>query len=107
VDRKQRDDAFRARRDDLQDRLNEFGAGQPDVVAGAAKRRPRRALRPCILRRLRRDFPQLHQLVLDGQISPHRAAITAGFRAGRQPKLQHPIDRRLLSRHTVAHVGHR
>jgi hypothetical protein len=68
-------------------------------MAGAAKGRPRRALRPagnsraCILRRLRRDYPALHQEVLDGKISPHRAAIQAGFRRapGKQPKRQ-PVD---------------
>jgi hypothetical protein len=93
VDRRARD-AIRAQQDDLKDRLNQFGSGQPDVVAGAAKRRPQRPQRPqgnsraCILRRLRRDYPELHQQVLAGQISPHRAAIQAGFRQqpGKRPK---------------------
>ena len=95
MDRKRRD-ALRAQQDDIADRQNQYGSGQPDVVAGAAKRRPLRPQgnsRACILRRLRRDYPQLHQLVLDGQISPHRAAITAGFRKppGRRPK-RRPVD---------------
>jgi hypothetical protein len=98
VDRRARD-AIRARQDDLKDRLNEFGPGQPDDKAGAAKGRPRRPQRPqgnsraCILRRLRRDYPQLHALVLDGTLSPHRAAIQAGFRRppGKRPK-RRPFD---------------
>jgi hypothetical protein len=97
VDRRQRD-ALRAQQDDFLDRQNEFGRGQPDKVGGVAKRRPARPngnAREAILRRLRRDYHQLHQLVLDGTISPHRAAITAGFRKapGRQPKLQLPVNR--------------
>jgi hypothetical protein len=95
VDRKRRE-ALRARQDDIADRLNEYGPGQPDDIAGAAKRRPRRPQgnsRACILRRLRRDYPQLHQLVLDGVLSPHRAAIAAGFRKvpGPKPK-RRPAD---------------
>jgi len=95
VDRKRRE-ALRAQRDDIADRQNEFGAGQPDVVAGVAKRRPLRPQgnsRACILRRLRRDYPVLHQRVLNGEISPHRAAIEAGFRKppGRRPK-HRPVD---------------
>jgi hypothetical protein len=81
--------------------LNEFGSGQPDVVAGAAKRRPLRPQgnsRACILRRLRRDYPALHQQVLDGQISPHRAAIQAGFRRAPGKRLKRrPFDEFELS----------
>ena len=32
------------------------------------------------LRRLRKDAPALHQKVLSGELSPHAAAIEAGFR---------------------------
>ena len=95
MDRKRRD-ALRAQRDDLADRQNEYGSGQPDVLAGAAKRRPLRPQgnsRAAILRRLRHDYPQFHALVLNGTLSPHRAAIAAGFRKppGRRPK-HRPID---------------
>jgi hypothetical protein len=40
------------------------------------------------LRRLRRDHPELHNLVLAGEISPFSAAVAAGFRKrpGKQPK---------------------
>jgi hypothetical protein len=95
VDRKRRD-ALRAQRDDIADRQNQYGSGQPDDMAGAAKGRPLRPQgnsRACILRRLRRDYPALHALVLNGTLSPHRAAITAGFRKppGRKPK-RRPVD---------------
>jgi len=91
-----RREALRAQQDDIADRQNEYGPGQPDVVAGVAKRRPLRPQgnsRACILRRLRRDYPALHALVLDGTLSPHRAAITAGFRKppGPKPK-RRPVD---------------
>jgi hypothetical protein len=92
VNRKRRE-GLRAQADDVQDRLNEFGSGRPD----GAKRRPRRPLgnsRAAILRRLRRDFPELHELVLRGEVSPFAAACSAGFRRrpGRKPK-QRPVDR--------------
>jgi hypothetical protein len=95
VDQKRRK-ALRAQEDDVADRLNEFGSGRPDRVAGVAKRRPVRPQgnsRACILRRLRRDHVELYRLVLSGEISPHRAAIQAGFRKppGRRPK-HRPID---------------
>lgn len=32
------------------------------------------------LRKLRKDAPELHQQVLDGKLSPHKAMIEAGFR---------------------------
>jgi hypothetical protein len=95
VDRKRRR-ALQAQADDIADQQNEFGSGRPDNAAGVIKRRPKRPQgnsRALILRRLRNDHPQLHQLVLDGQISPHRAAIAAGFRQapGRKPK-RRPVD---------------
>lgn len=32
------------------------------------------------LRKLRKDAPELHQQVLDGKLSPHKAMVQAGFR---------------------------
>jgi hypothetical protein len=90
VDEKRRE-AFRARADDIADRQNEFGPGRPD----GAKRRPRRPLgnsRQALLRRLRRDHPELHRLVLDGTLSPFRAAVAAGFRRKPGPRPKRPID---------------
>jgi hypothetical protein len=86
--------ALRAQADDLSDRRNEYGSGRPD----GAKRRPQRPKgnsREAILRRLRRDHPALHGLVLNGELSPFAAAVAAGFRRrpGRRPKrLVDPSD---------------
>jgi hypothetical protein len=86
VDEKRRR-GHQARTDDVADRLNEFGSGRPD----GSKRRPRRPQgnsREVILRRLRAHHPELHALVLSGEISPFAAAVAAKFRKrpGRQPK---------------------
>jgi hypothetical protein len=83
--------AIQAQADDVADRLNEYGPGRPD----GAKRRPRRPLgnsRQALLRRLRHDHPQLHELVLSGQISPFRAACVAGFRRPPGKKPTRPVD---------------
>jgi hypothetical protein len=90
MDQKQRR-ALRAQTNDIQDRLNEHGPGRPGGPLGWA---PKRKGRPtgnsstAIIRRLRRDHPELHQLVLNGELTPFRAAVTAGFcrRKGRRPK---------------------
>jgi hypothetical protein len=79
--------ALAAQADNLADLQNTYGPGRPN----GTKRRPQRPLgnsRQALLRRLRRDHPQLHELVLSGQISPFRAAVVAGFRQppGKQPK---------------------
>src|SRR5262249_48026781 len=85
--------SLQAQQDDIADRLNERGPGQPTGPRKSYKPRPVGNSRAAILRRLRREFPQIHALVLDGTLSPHRAAITAGFRrpGGPRPK-QRPID---------------
>jgi hypothetical protein len=44
------------------------------------------------MRRLRRDHPELHGLVLSGALSPHRAAIAAGFRRKPGPRPKRPAD---------------
>jgi hypothetical protein len=79
--------ALRAQADDIADQQNEYGSGRPD----GSKRRPRRPsgnARQAILRRLRNHHPELHRLVLSGEITPFRAAVTAGFRRapGRRPR---------------------
>jgi hypothetical protein len=79
--------ALRAQADDLADQRNQFGCGRPD---GAKRRpvRPKGNAREVLLRKLRRDRPELHNLVLNGELSPFAAAVAAGFRKrpGRQPK---------------------
>jgi hypothetical protein len=51
-----------------------------------------------VLRRLRKGSPELHRLVLEGVLTPYRAAVAAGFRrrSGRQPKL--PADESNINR---------
>jgi hypothetical protein len=74
--------ALRAQRDDLQDRNNLYGVGRPSGQLGTApkrKGRPTGYSRAAIIRRLRRYNPELHQLVLEGTLTPRHAAILAGF----------------------------
>jgi hypothetical protein len=89
MDQKQRR-AIRAQTNDIQDRLNEHGPGRPGGPLGwppARKGRPTGNSSAAIIRRLRRDHPELHQLVLAGELTPYRAAVIAGFRRqGRKPK---------------------
>jgi hypothetical protein len=99
VDEKRRR-AIRAQSDDVADRLNEFGSGRSDN----GKRRPSRPQgnsRQAILRRLRRDHEPLYELVLDGQLSPHRAAIAAGFRKKPGPRVKRPADQPEPATHAV------
>jgi hypothetical protein len=80
----------RAQADEIADKQNLFGSGRPDGV----KRRPQRPTgnaRQALLRRLRRDHPELHRLVLAGTLSPFRAAVAAGFRKKPGPRPR-PID---------------
>jgi hypothetical protein len=42
---------------------------------------------------LRRDHPELHSLVLSGEISPFRASVVAGFRRPPGKKPSRPVDR--------------
>lgn len=92
MDEKQRRARAReAQADDAADKQNLFGSGKSD----RGKRRPARPQgnsRQALIRRLRRDHPQLYELVLDGQLSPHRAAIAAGFRRKPGPRPKRPID---------------
>jgi hypothetical protein len=60
--------------------MNEFGPGRPGgPLAFTPKRKGRPTGRLALIRRLRRDHPDLHQQVLAGELTPHRAAIVAGF----------------------------
>ena len=90
MDQKQRR-ALLAQTNDIQDRLNEYGPGRPGGPLGwapARKGRPTGNSSAAIIRRLRRDHPELHQLVLNGELTPHRAAVAAGFlkKPGRKPR---------------------
>jgi hypothetical protein len=92
VDEKRRR-SLQAQADDIEDRQNQRGPGQPTGVRKTFKPRPLGNSRAAILRRLGREFPELHQLVLNGEISPFAAAVAAGFRKrpGPKPK-QRPVD---------------
>jgi hypothetical protein len=88
--KQQQHQAHRAQSDDLQDRKNLFRVGRPGGPLGSAPKRKGRPVgtsRKAIIRRLRRNHPELHKLVLDGTLTPHRAAIVAGFlrKPGQQP----------------------
>jgi hypothetical protein len=94
VDRvEKRRQARLAQHDDLQDRLNERGPGPPTGPRKLYKPRPVGTSRAAILRRLRREFPELHRLVLNSEVTPFAAAVAAGFRkrVGVQPK-PGPVD---------------
>jgi hypothetical protein len=88
MDQKKQRRAARAQSDDIQDRMNEFGPGRPGGPLGfAPKRKGRPTGSVALIRRLRRNHPELHQQVLAGELTPHRAAIAAGFlRKPREPK---------------------
>jgi hypothetical protein len=80
MDQKKRRRAARYQHDDIQDRMNEYGPGRPGGPLGfAPKRKGRPTGRLALIRRLRRYHPELHQQVLAGELTPHRAAIVAGF----------------------------
>jgi hypothetical protein len=82
--------ALQAQRDDLQDRENLFGPGRPGGPLGSApkrKGRPKGTSRASLIRKLRRYHPELHKLVLDGTLTPHRAAVVGGLlRRSGEPK---------------------
>jgi hypothetical protein len=54
--------------------------------------RPVGTSRAAILRRLRRDHPELHRLVLSGEVTPFRAACAAGFRRPPGKKSKRLVD---------------
>jgi hypothetical protein len=80
MDQKKQRRALRAQTADIQDRLNVHGPGRPGGPLGfALKRKGRPGGSAAIIRRLRRYHPELHQQVLAGEMTPHRAVI-AGWR---------------------------
>jgi hypothetical protein len=81
--RKQRR-ALRARADDIEDRSTDHGPGRPGGPAGFTKPRKRPKANAEYMRRLRKQRPELHRLVLTGAISVYQATVAAGFRAGRR-----------------------
>jgi hypothetical protein len=52
--------------------VNNVNSSQPDRPVGNASQ--------YALRKLRKDRPDLHKRVLDGELSPHAAMVEAGFR---------------------------
>lgn len=54
------------------------------------------------MRRLAKDFPNIHERVLTGELSPNKAALEAGFR---QPKLQIPTDPTAAGRYLAQRVN--
>ncbi len=79
-----------------------FGAGEPivDIINNSTDKRPDGTSEQYALRRLRKQRPELHQRVLAGELSPHRAMVEAGFRT---PTLTVPLDparaARILAKH--------
>jgi hypothetical protein len=88
MDQKQRR-ARLAQTIDIEDRKNVFGPGRPGGPLGSApkrKGRPPGTSKAAIIRRLRRYHPELHQLVLAGEITLYSAAAAAGFRGTGVPR---------------------
>jgi hypothetical protein len=88
MDQKQRR-ARLAQAIDIEDRKNVFGPGRPGGPLGSApkrKGRPPGTSKAAIIRRLRRYHPELHQLVLAGEITLYSAAAAAGFRGTGVPR---------------------
>jgi len=105
MDQKQRR-ALLAQTNDIQDRLNEYGPGRPGGPLGwapARKGRPTGNSSAAIIRRLRRDHPELHQLVLNGELTPHRAAVAAGFLKKPERKPRRPVIKLSASALTPLH----
>jgi hypothetical protein len=72
--------ALRAKIFDEQDRGNDHPTGRPGGPAGSIKRKGRPTGAAATMRRLRREHPELHALVMSGHITPARAAVVAGYR---------------------------
>jgi hypothetical protein len=87
MDQKQR--ARLAQAIDIEDRKNVFGPGRPGGPLGSGpkrKGRPPGTSKAAIIRRLRRYHPELHQLVLAGEITLYSAAAAAGFHGTGVPR---------------------
>jgi hypothetical protein len=66
--------------DMLDKALGSHQGERADIVDNVNEVRPVGNSAAQALRRLRRDRPDLHGRVLDGELSPHAAAVEAGFR---------------------------
>lgn len=74
--------------------------GNVDNIHGSS--RPDGTSQATALRRLRKDRPDLHQLVLDGGLSAHAAAVQAGFR--KKAATVHPGDPEAVARTLRRHM---
>jgi len=80
-----------AQKDDAADRLNLRPAHRPKKAESVynnasnvhASERPSGNSRAAFLRRLRKDRPDIHARVLNGELTPHAGMIEAGFRKAR------------------------
>jgi hypothetical protein len=80
---------------DLMDRAMQRPSGRPtETLDNVQDRFPSGNSSAAALRRLRKDRPDLHAKVLAGEMSPHAAAIAAGFR---KPTVTLPADPQLLA----------
>jgi hypothetical protein len=66
-----------------------------------AKDRPTGTSAAATMRRLAKDFPAIHEKVLEKRLSPNAAAREAGFR---QPKFQMPTDATAAGRYLAQRV---
>lgn len=60
------------------DRGNQYTGGKPDNIMNGNTEYGTGAAYS--LRKLRKDAPEIHKKVLDGELSPHAGMVTAGFR---------------------------
>ena len=65
---------------DLLDRAVQNKPGRPTGTRNNVTHYPEGNSRDKAIRRLRKDAPELHERVLAGELSPHRAMVQAGFR---------------------------
>jgi len=59
--------------------------GRAEIVDIINDSRPTGTSRDAALRRLRKDAPELHERVVAGEVTPHRAMVLAGFRKEPSP----------------------
>jgi hypothetical protein len=80
--------ARRAQAYDQCDRASDHGPGRPPGPPGKVRRAPRATGSAAVLRRLRKNFPELHKLVLAGELTVCKAATVAGLRRGSREACQ-------------------
>jgi len=83
----------RARLYDQQERASDNGIGHPSGPTGLRKSRPPPATgNAAKLRRLRKLHPELHKLVMAGELTVNKAATLAGFHSPQpKPVMEHTI----------------